>query len=458
MIVFWYFIQDHIEIKITGYDMPTRTKLIQIENDYLWAFQVTLMLKIKNKHMKKGFTLIILFGFSFAGIVSDNKAQCQNSDSLIVAALAMISHDSMQNNVEDLQEMGTRFLISPNHKEVATWIMNKFISYGIEEVRLDSFPCNSYISWPPFLVYDTTTWQYNVEARIEGNSIPEEEIVLIGHYDCVVQDADPMVIAPGADDNASGTAATMECARVMMEMGYQPEQTLIFLASAAEELMYYGDAGTEHYAAEAQAEGRDITMAINNDMIAWNDGSWTIDLFNSTLSPLITSMAIYIIENYTTLNIYSWQPVYEVGGDIQPFLDAGYQGIYFMEHLINPNYHTINDIADNCDFQYLAEATKVSLGLILHADLTVGTNQHNIIQNSLNILPNPSALTIHFVLDVTDQNTIYSIFNLNGDKVETGRLIPGNYHDLNIQHLHKGVYSLVVNHHGGVVSSKFIKN
>ncbi len=408
--------------------------------------------------MKKAFTLIILFGFSVAGVVLENKAHCQNSDSLIVAALALISPDSMQNDVQDLQEMGTRFMISPNRKEVATWIMNKFLSYGIEEVRLDSFPCNTYINWPPFLVFDTTTWQYNVEARIEGNLTPEIEIVLVSHYDCVVQDADPMVVAPGADDNASGTAATLECARVIMEMGYQPGQTLIFLASAAEELMNYGDAGTEHYAAEAQAEGRDISMAINNDMIAWNDGSWTIDLFNSTMSPLITSMAIYIIGNFTSLNTYSWQPVYQVGGDIQPFLDAGYQGIYFMEHYINPNYHTINDVAENCDFLYLAEATKVSLGLILHSDLTVGTYLHNIRQNYLNILPNPSALAIHFVLDVTDQNTIYSIFNLNGAKLETGRLNPGNYHDLNIEHFPKGVYSLVVNHHGGVVSSKFVKN
>jgi len=242
-----------------------------------------------------------------------------------------------------------------------------------------------------------------------------------------------------------------------MEANYQPEQTLIFLASAAEELMYYGDAGAEHYAAEAQAEGRNIVMAVNNDMIAWDDGSWTLDLFNHTLSPLITSMAIFIIENYTTLNVYSWQPVNNVGGDIQPFLDAGYQGIYFMEHYINPNYHEITDIVENCDFQYLAEATKVSLGLILHSDLTVGTDEQHTIQNHFTVFPNPSELKIHFSLDVTDQYATYQIVNINGITVATGRLNQGFYHDLNVEKLHEGVYSLVVNHHERVLCSKFIK-
>ncbi len=406
--------------------------------------------------MKKTATFIIVFGFSITGVVLENKSQCQNSDSLIVATLALISPDSMQSYVQNLQDMGTRFMISPNRKEVATWIMDKFISFGIEEVRLDSFPCYSNINWPP-IVYDTTTWQYNVEARIQGNSIPDAEVVLMGHYDCVVQDADPMIIAPGADDNASGTVAALECARVIMEANYQPEQTLIFLASAAEELMYYGDAGAEHYAAEAQAEGRNIVMAVNNDMIAWNDGTWTLDLFNHTLSPLITSMAIFIIENYTTLNVYSWQPVINVGGDIQPFLDAGYQGIYFMEHYINPNYHKITDVVENCDFQYLSEATKVSLGLILHSDLTVGMDKQNTPQNHFTVLPNPSELKIHFSLDVTDQHATYQIININGITVATGRLNQGFYHDLNVVKLHEGVYSLVVNHHERVLCSKFIK-
>ena len=63
---------------------------------------------------------IIVIGFSMMGMVLENKSQCQNSDSLIVATLAFISPDSMQSYMQNLQDMGTRFMISPNRKETAT--------------------------------------------------------------------------------------------------------------------------------------------------------------------------------------------------------------------------------------------------------------------------------------------------------------------------------------------------
>ena len=404
--------------------------------------------------MKKSIIILVLMLHGIAGM--NFTGWCQNPDSVIVAALAAVHPDSMMNNVQALQDMGTRFMIAPNRKQVANWLVDKFYMLGLTEVRLDSFQCYSHINYPP-IVYDTTTWQYNVEAKITGSIFPEEEIVMIGHYDCAVQDVDPMLFAPGADDNASGTSALLECARVIMEQGYQPAKTIVFLASAAEELMYFGDAGTEHYAAEAQAEGRNIVMAINNDMIAWNDGTWTLDLFNHTLSPLITSMAIFIIENYTTLNVYSWQPVSNVGGDIQPFLDAGYQGIYFMEHYINPNYHSITDLVENCDFQFLAEATKVSLGMILYDDIFTGSRESLIADEDLNIWPNPVENYIEFNLEVVNDQSTYKILNANGIMLHSGNLNPGNRHSLNIGPLSTGIYFLTINTRGKSYHAKIIR-
>jgi hypothetical protein len=265
-----------------------------------------------------------------------------------------------------------------------------------------------------------------------------------------------MDFAPGADDNASGTAAALECARVIIESGYTPGQTVVFLASAAEELMYYGDAGTEHYAEEAQSAGRNIVLAINNDMIAWNDGSWTLDLFNHKFSPEITELAINIIENYTTLNYESWEPVTEVGGDIQPFLDAGYHGIYFMEHYINPNYHKITDLVENCDFLYLAEAVKVSLGCILYSDMTVGIDKPAGPDEVFFLYPNPAADEINFRLPENGSDEWEVRINgMNGSEYYHGKAKTGE-NKLNIRYLNDGLYMMILCDGSRIFSNKFL--
>lgn len=392
--------------------------------------------------MKKLYLVIISMAVILPGIFAQGSKEKLYDDSLLVAALAQVNTDSLRADIQSMQDMGTRFMIAPNRKEAATLIMNKFLSMGLTDVRLDSFLCYSHINFPN-IVYDTTTWQFNVEARIEGTEFPDDEVVLIGHYDDCTQDFDPIFFAPGADDNASGTAAALECARIIMEMDYRPAQTLIFLASAAEELMYFGDAGTEHYAQEAQAAGRNVVMAINNDMISWNDGTWTLDLFNHTQSPEITAMAISIIENYTSLNYYSLPPVENIGGDIQPFLDAGYHGIYFMENNINPNYHSVNDLIDFCDVSYLAEATKVSLGCILNADLTVGQKEMEPAFHEIAVYPNPASEYVSFWLNASGSSLMeLKITNLDGIEFYIGPCYPGD-NSLDVSFLPEGFYMII---------------
>jgi hypothetical protein len=395
--------------------------------------------------MKKLYLTVLIAVLTFSIVTAQNNSNKIINDSLIVAALGMINTDSLQADIQALQDMGTRFMIAPNRKEVATWIMDKYLSFGIEEVRLDSFMCYTDINFPPEIIFDTTTWQYNVEARIEGTEFPEDEVVLLGHYDDCTINEDPFLLVPGADDNASGTAAVLECARVIMEMGYQPEQTLIFLSSGAEELMYYGDSGTEHYAPEALAAGRNIIMVLNNDMIAYNDGSWTLDLWNHILSPHITAMAIEIIENYTSLNYESQVPVYNIGADIQPFLNAGYHGIYFMEHTFNPNYHTPGDTVENCDIPYLAEVTKVNLGCLLKSDITVGLRETGKALRKISVYPNPAASEISFYLEGPGSFPWdLKIHHASGAGVYKGQFPPGN-NRLDVSSLPDGFYMMIFN-------------
>lgn len=320
--------------------------------------------------MRKALLSIALVLSLLSGASGQDRNREQSTDSTIVAALGQVRSDSLLSYIQSLQNFGTRFMIAPNRKEIATWIMEKFISLGITEARLDSFPCYTFVNAPPYFVYDTTTWQYNVEAKITGSVYPSCEMVMMGHYDDCVIDADPMTVAPGADDNASGIAALLESARVIMETGFQPRQTFIFLATAAEELILVSDCGSSHYAEEAAAEGRDLSMVINNDMISWNDSSWTISIINDTNSQLITDLAIHVVETYTTLN-WTYASLWTFA-DLLYFLNEGYEGVYYMENIVNgytPNYHTVYDLAANIDTAYLAEITRVDLGCFLLSDL-----------------------------------------------------------------------------------------
>jgi hypothetical protein len=216
-----------------------------------------------------------------------------------------------------------------------------------------------------------TTWQYNVEARIQGYTYPEKEVLLMGHYDSYINasEGDPMLIAPGANDNASGVAAIMECARVIMQEGYEPKQTIIFLATAGEELMYSGDSGAKHYAGQAAIDNRNIGLVMNNDMIAWDNGTWTISLMHNSQSERHAALVLHVIENYTSLNYIF--PDFWTYADLTYFYDNGFQGIYFMENFtpsFYPYYHTINDIVDNLDTAYHAEITRLNLGTIMVYD------------------------------------------------------------------------------------------
>jgi hypothetical protein len=111
-------------------------------------------------------------------------------------------------------------------------------------------------------------------------------------------------------------------------------------------------------------------MVINNDMISWNDSSWTISIINDTNSQLITDLAIHVVETYTTLD-WTYASLWTFA-DLSYFLDEGYEGIYYMEKFINgftPFYHTVNDVAANIDAAYLAEITRLDLGCFLLSDM-----------------------------------------------------------------------------------------
>ena len=97
-----------------------------------------------------------------------------------------------------------------------------------------------------------------------GDAENAKRIVLVtGHYDSRNSDTlDASGAAPGANDDASGTAVSLECARVLSKMKFPA--TIIFLAVAGEE---QGLNGSHHFARMAKEQGWDIEAVLNNDIV-----------------------------------------------------------------------------------------------------------------------------------------------------------------------------------------------
>jgi aminopeptidase YwaD len=400
--------------------------------------------------MKKVILSFSILIACIANLCAQQNNRKTQTDPFILSAVHLVEPDSLITNLQHLQDFGTRFMIAPNRRDVALWIMEQFTAMGIPEVRLDSFLCATNINYQ-ILLYDTITWQYNVEAKIPGTSIPQNEIIVMAHYDSVTLDGDNMTYAPGADDNGSGTVALFEIARVLKEINYEPEHTIILLATAAEELMYFGDAGSEHYAQQCTDSARNIVMVMNNDMIGWDNGAFSMNLYNHPDAIHLTNLAIEIIEDYSSLNYVSYPPQSTIGADLQPFLDAGYPGVYFMESGNYPFYHTSNDIFDYVSSEYLAEITKVNIGMILKFDMAVA-NINAYKENAFfSFYPNPVSDILKIITDANCDDI--SIFNSAGIAVMK---VPFSK-SIDVSHLPEGFYTLIISTENGNLPAKFLK-
>ena len=274
-------------------------------------------------------------------------------DSLIRDIVSEVNPDSVRYIIQNLQNFQTRFLLSDKRDSVANWIRNRFIEIGYTDVKIDSF-------------YEANVWNKNVVATLPALNNSEQNIVVGGHHDSY-SSGNPMVFAPGADDNASGTAAVLEMARVLKRKGYNAETNIRFVTFAAEE---YGLYGGFDYAGKAYSNGMKIKLMINHDMISTNPGqvsgsSVNIDYYTGSLD--FRAMAILNTNKFTKLKA-------QIGGqnisgsDSYAFWSYGYPAVYFEEFNFSPVYHSPNDIIANCNIDYCAEVIKGSCATLLFAD------------------------------------------------------------------------------------------
>jgi hypothetical protein len=207
-----------------------------------------------------------------------------------------------------------------------------------------------------------TSTNPDVIGEISGTVKPKDIFIIGAHIDDVQG-------APGADDNASGSVATLLAADILSK--YQWGCTLRFAFWTGEE---QGLLGSGAYAQHAYNTGENIIGYLNLDMIAWNTiGSDPyINLFYSSNLPPTQKLAqlfadvisAYNINLLTRFGTDLW------GSDHNSFWDYGYTSILAIEDDLggdfNPYYHSPGDTPLHTDPTYFTNFVKSSIATFAH--------------------------------------------------------------------------------------------
>tara|TARA_R110002124_G_scaffold199052_1_gene365869 strand:+ start:6635 stop:7972 length:1338 start_codon:yes stop_codon:yes gene_type:complete len=211
--------------------------------------------------MKKTLTTFALFTTLILSAQTDQK---------IYDIIDNISADRIKKDVKTLTEFGTRNTFSDTISSTRgigaarRWIKSEF-----ETISKDCNNCINVFYQKDFVTKKGNrraphdAWIVNVVAVQKGTKYPNRYIIMSGDIDSRASNgSDFTTDAPGANDNASGMAGTIEAARVLSK--YKFENSIIYVGLSGEEQGLFGGAGLAKYAKE---KGWDIIGILNNDMI-----------------------------------------------------------------------------------------------------------------------------------------------------------------------------------------------
>ncbi|MBT8187420.1 MAG: M28 family peptidase [Croceitalea sp.] len=326
------------------------------------------------------------------------------TDARIYDIINAVSADRIENDITTLANFGTRHTLSDTLSQIRgigaarRWIKSEF--------EKTSSACNGCLDvfYQKDLVKQGTNQRIvkdvevvNVLAIQQGTKYPNRFIIMSGDIDSRVSDpTDYESDSPGANDNASGMAGTMEAARVLSK--YKFENSIIYMGLSGEEQGLFGGGGV---AAFAKEKGWEIIGIFNNDMIGNITGvdgitsSTDFRIFSEPVPPTETDeqrrarrfyggevdgisrqLARYVHKTTKTyMPEMNPMMVYRLdrfgrGGHHRPFNDAGFAGIRIMEAHENytqqhqdirvENGIAYGDVLEHVNFDYAKKLTAVN--------------------------------------------------------------------------------------------------
>jgi len=302
-----------------------------------------------------------------------------------------VSEERIEAIMKKLESFGTRYVGSekdnPTHGIGAAqhWIYDQFKSYSPRlEVSYDTFTVKKSQRLPQ------DTELSNVVAVLPGTVDKDRYVMIGGHYDSIAlrrqsgqanqpndegprSAAEQEPLAPGVADDASGTAAVMELARVMSQ--YEWDKSIIFIAFTAEET---GLNGSRNFANKAKEQNMQIEALLNNDIIGTDvsgdgrsaNGHVRVFAEGPDDSPARTLCRYVkeIGERYMpsmTVDMIFRRDRFSRGGDHTPFVQAGFAAVRLTTPSENyANQHTATDTFANASAPYTTRVAKVNAAVL----------------------------------------------------------------------------------------------
>ena len=276
-----------------------------------------------------------------------------------------VSANRIEKDIRTLANFGTRNTFSDtlsNTRGIGAarrWIKAEFESISKKcNDCLDVFYQKDFVTKKGNRRVPHDAWVVNVVAIQKGIKYPNRYIIMSGDIDSRASNTmDFTTDAPGANDNASGMAGTIECARILSH--YKFESSIIYVGLSGEEQGLFGGAGLAKYAKE---NGWDIIGILNNDMIGNIKGvdgiidNRSFRIFSEPVPPTETEQERQMrrfyggevdgisrqLARYVHKTTKTYMPemnpimIYRLdrfgrGGHHRPFNDLGFPGIRIME-------------------------------------------------------------------------------------------------------------------------------
>ena len=331
-----------------------------------------------------------------------------------------VNPDSLRSYITTMVAFGTRSTVSSvteRKKGIGAareWVLSKFSQFAAASGgRMTA-------------MVDTTTYAAdgrrvkepinlgNTVATLKGTDPNDNRIFIIsGHLDSRRTDVmDGTADAPGANDDGSGSAAVIECARVMSRHSFPA--TIVFVTVSGEE---QGLLGSGYMAKKARAQNRNIEAVLNNDIMGSNNGNETNIIDNTRVRVFSEGLPAYdldkqakqirqlglendgaarqlaryvkevgerYVDHLEVVMVYR-NDRFLRGGDHSPYVENGYAAVRITE--MNENYNhqhqdvrtekgvVYGDLAEFMDFEYLRKNTAMNLANLANLAKSPGMPQ-----------------------------------------------------------------------------------
>ena len=352
---------------------------------------------------------ILFFLFINCFIQHTKAQQIIERDKEIEQMVKEVSPDSLKSYIKNLVAFGTRNTLSTQTDArrgigaARNWVLNKFTEFAKQSNgRLSAFIDTTTLPADGKRV-DAPLLLGNVVATLKGTDAADKRIFIIsGHLDNMRTNVmDRTGDAPGANDDGSGSAAVLECARIMSKHPFAA--TMIFITVSGEE---QGLLGAYHMAQKSKAQNLAIEAVLNNDIMGSNNSNETNIINNTQVRVFSEGLPFYeldknaktirqlglendgtsrqlaryvkeigerYVDNLQVVMVYR-NDRFLRGGDHTPYVENGFAAVRITE--MNENYTrqhqdvrqengiAYGDVLEHIDFEYLRKNTALNLATL----------------------------------------------------------------------------------------------